>query len=128
MEELLDLVKLSRELLERRPSECSGGQKQRVAIARALSLSPALLIADEITSALDPKTEDEILKLLVSLKNEQRMSILHITHRLESIDGFADRMAVMKDGVIVEENLTEEVLRNPQADYTRALLEACSFG
>ncbi|TNJ63220.1 ABC transporter ATP-binding protein [Paenibacillus hemerocallicola] len=125
--ELLERVRLPRELLERRPSECSGGQKQRIAIARALSMSPALLIADEITSALDPTTERDILNLLLALKREQSMSILYITHRLETIPGFADRLAVMKDGAVVEEGYTESVLGAPNSDYTRALLDACSY-
>lgn len=126
-EELLERVRLPSALLEHYPSECSGGQKQRIAIARALSLSPALLIADEITSALDPMTENEILQLLVSLRNERGMSILYITHRLETIEGFADRMAVMKDGVMVEMGDTENILRDPKSEYTRTLLAACSF-
>lgn len=125
--ELLERVKLPASLLERRPSECSGGQKQRIAIARALSMSPQLLIADEITSALDPSTKEEILRLLVSLKHEQRMSILYITHQLETVAGFADRMAVMKSGVIVETGTAEQVLSAPRCAYTRALIEACSY-
>ncbi|AJS59048.1 ABC transporter ATP-binding protein [Paenibacillus sp. IHBB 10380] len=127
VEEMLEKVLLPKDLLERRASECSGGQKQRIAIARALTLSPTLLIADEITSALDPKTEQEILDLLLSLKREQKMSILYITHRLETISGFADRVAVMKEGSIVEEGYTDALLKNPNSDYTKALLEACSY-
>lgn len=127
VEELMDKVRLPQDLLERRPSECSGGQKQRIAIARALALSPSLLIADEITSALDPKTEQEILQLLLSLKQEQHMSILYITHRLDTILGFADRVAVMKDGSVIEEGDTDTLLNQPQSEYTRALLSACSY-
>ncbi|OAB36003.1 ABC transporter ATP-binding protein [Paenibacillus glacialis] len=127
VDELLDKVRLPKDLRERRPSECSGGQKQRVAIARALALSPSLLIADEITSALDPKTEEEILQLLLALKREQRMSILYITHRLDTILGFADRVVVMKDGSVIEEGYTDIVLNQPKSEYTRALLSACSY-
>jgi ABC-type dipeptide/oligopeptide/nickel transport system ATPase subunit len=125
--ELLERVQLPHGLGERRPSECSGGQKQRIAIARALALKPALLIADEIISALDPTTERDILRLLLGLKREQQMSILFITHRLETLRGFADRMAVMKDGSIVEMGLSSEVLDHPQSLYTKQLLEACMF-
>ncbi|MCY9660162.1 HEAT repeat domain-containing protein [Paenibacillus anseongense] len=71
-------------------------------MARALSMSPELLVADEITSALDPSTEHELQQLLLSLKQSEGMTILYITHRLETIAGFADRVAVMKDGVIQE--------------------------
>ncbi|AZK48002.1 ABC transporter ATP-binding protein [Paenibacillus lentus] len=125
--ELLERVHLPLSMLARRPGQCSGGQKQRIAIARAIALAPAVLIADEITSALDPETEQDILKLLVALKREQSMAILYITHRLETISGFADRMAVMKDGLIVEEGQCEQILQAPKTDYTRALLKACSF-
>lgn len=122
--QLLARVKLPASLLERRPAECSGGQKQRIAIARALALSSQLLIADEITSALDPATEGEILRLLLTLKHQQRIAVLYITHRLESIARFADRVAVMKEGVIVEMGPVEQVLTNPQSEYTRQLLDA----
>lgn len=125
--ELLEQVRLPQALLERKPAECSGGQKQRVAIARALALSPRLLIADEITSALDPGTEREILQLLLALRDERRMSILYITHRLETIGGFADRLAVMKDGRVVETGETEEVLEAPKSAYTKQLLAACLY-
>ncbi|CAG7615752.1 Oligopeptide transport ATP-binding protein OppF [Paenibacillus solanacearum] len=125
--DLLEQVRLPRELLDRRPDECSGGQKQRIAIARALSMTPKLLIADEITSALDPGTEREMLALLQTLKRKHRMAVLYITHRLETIAGFADRIAVMKDGAVVETGHTASVLSQPQSSYTRALLAACSY-
>ena len=125
--DLLEQVRLPASLMDRRPPECSGGQQQRVAIARALSMSPALLIADEITSALDPSTEEEILELLSSLKNERRMSVLYITHRLDTISGFADRVAVMKNGTLVESGSANQVLFEPKSAYARDLLEACYF-
>ncbi|NOU67904.1 ATP-binding cassette domain-containing protein [Paenibacillus sp. LMG 31461] len=127
-EELLAKVKLNADFMDRYPSECSGGQKQRIAIARALSMSPTLLVADEITSALDPTIEDELLQLLLSLKQSEGMSILYITHRLDTISGFADRVAVMKDGVIQEMGETETILAEPKSEYTRALLRAVWFG
>ncbi|WP_010271746.1 ABC transporter ATP-binding protein [Paenibacillus senegalensis] len=125
--ELMKQVHLPVELLERKTAECSGGQKQRIAIARALTMNPRLLIADEITSALDPSTEQELLRLLQSLKQERQMALLYITHRLETINGFADRIAVMKDGVIVENGTASSVLQSPESEYTRQLLAACSY-
>ncbi|WP_036745687.1 ABC transporter ATP-binding protein [Paenibacillus sp. UNC451MF] len=127
VDELLEQVQLSRSLANRSTSECSGGQKQRIAIARALAVRPTLLIADEITSALDPMTELDILQLLIGLKREYGMSILFITHRLETLPGFADRLAVMKDGRIVETGRCEEVWASPQSPYTKRLLQACSY-
>ncbi|GGE02859.1 hypothetical protein GCM10010911_72410 [Paenibacillus nasutitermitis] len=126
-EELLEKVKLSNDFLERYPSECSGGQKQRIAMARALSMSPLLLVADEITSALDPSIEEEILALLLDLKRSEGMSILYITHRLETISGFADHVAVMKNGTIQEMGDVEAVLTAPTSEYTKALLRASTF-
>ncbi|WP_445667433.1 ABC transporter ATP-binding protein [Paenibacillus sp. FSL H8-0034] len=126
-EELLAKVKLPADFLERYPAECSGGQKQRIAVARALSMSPLLLVADEITSALDPTIEDEMLQLLLSLKRTEGMSILYITHRLETISGFADQVAVMKDGVIQELGDTRTVLTEPKSEYTKALLNAAAY-
>lgn len=124
---LLEKVRLDGDFLERRPSECSGGQKQRIAIARALSMSPRLLVADEITSALDPVIEAEILELLRGLNRSEGTAIFYITHRLETISGFADRIAVMKDGEIREMGETEAVLSQPASEYTRALIEAAHY-
>lgn len=126
-EVLLAKVKLSAEYMDRSPAECSGGQKQRIAIARALSMSPQLLVADEITSALDPSTEEEILQLLMALKHSEGMSILYITHRIETISGFADHVAVMKGGAIQEMGETNAIFANPISDYTKALLRASSY-
>lgn len=126
-EELLAKVMLPVSFLDRYPAQCSGGQKQRIAVARALSMSPLLLVADEITSALDPTTEYELLRLLLFLKRSEGMSILYITHRLETISGFADHVAVMKDGIIQEIGDAKAVLNEPKSAYTKALLSAASF-
>lgn len=126
-EALLEKVKLTSDFMQRYPAECSGGQKQRIAIARALTMSPRLLVADEITSALDPAIEEEILQLLLMLKRSEGMSILYITHRIETISGFADRVAVMKNGVIMEIGPAENVFADPQSDYTKALLKAAFY-
>ncbi|OZI12649.1 ABC transporter ATP-binding protein [Bacillaceae bacterium SAS-127] len=124
---LLEKVELPVRLLQHFPYECSGGQKQRAAIARALSCSPNLLIADEITSALDPDTEVTIIELLKSLQEEEQMSILYITHRILSMDQFADRLLVLRDGIIVEENKTSAVLQQPSHAYTQSLIDACTY-
>ncbi|MCY9516388.1 ABC transporter ATP-binding protein [Paenibacillus apiarius] len=125
VEELLERVRLPRDLLDRLPAECSGGQKQRVAIARALALEPELLVADEITSALDPMTERDILSLLSDLKRDHNMSFLFITHRLETIRGFADSAAVMHNGMLLEMGTTDVVLQHPANAYTKSLIAAC---
>lgn len=123
--ELMERVHLPHELLERRPAECSGGQKQRIAIARALALEPELLIADEITSALDPMTERDIVSLLAEVKQDHNMSILFITHRLDTMYGFADVVAVMNNGMLLESGATEDIMLHPANAYTRSLIEAC---
>ncbi|QAY68530.1 ATP-binding cassette domain-containing protein [Paenibacillus protaetiae] len=124
---LLEQVRLPRGLLLRRPSECSGGQKQRIAVARALALRPRLLVADEMTSALDPATEADMMQLLMDLQWDSGMSILFITHRLDAVHGFADRMGVMRQGRIVEEGEAASLLRQPSTAYAKALLAACQY-
>ncbi len=127
VQELALQVKLPERLLYYYPAACSGGQKQRIAIARALALAPKLLIADEITSALDPSIEAEILELLQSLKEKEGLAILYITHRIETVIGFAERAAVMYQGSFVEQGSMREIVENPVADYTKALLQATTF-
>jgi peptide/nickel transport system ATP-binding protein len=108
--------------LDRYPHELSGGQRQRVAIAIAIALSPKLLLADEPTTALDVTTQAQILTLLKSLVRESKMGLVLVTHDLAVIAQTADRIAVMKDGVIVETGAVADVLGNPQHPYTKALL------
>ena len=107
---------------DRMPFELSGGQRQRVSIAAALAVDPAVLIADEPVSMLDVSIRAEILNLLRRLALERRMAILMITHDLATVAAYADRVAVMYLGRIVEEGPTALVLREPQHPYTRALL------
>jgi peptide/nickel transport system ATP-binding protein len=104
------------------PHELSGGQRQRVVIAGALVLEPELLIADEPVSMLDVSIRADILNLLRGLRDSRGISILFITHDLGTVAYFADRIAVMYLGRIVEIGVTREVLSNPQHPYTRALL------
>ncbi len=106
----------------RYPHELSGGQRQRVVIAGAMVLQPELLIADEPVSMLDVSIRAEILNLLRGLRQQRGVSIVFITHDLGTVAYFADRIAVMYLGRIVESGLTAEVLTNPQHPYTKALL------
>ena len=106
------------------PHQLSGGQRQRVMIAMALANEPDLLIADEPTTALDVTVQAQILKLLKELQGRLGMAMLFITHDLGIVRKIADRVCVMKDGKIVEENAVERLFTAPQHSYTRALLAA----
>lgn len=112
------------EMIHRFPHQISGGQKQRVMIAMAMSCSPALLIADEPTTALDVRVQKNILQLLKNLQSENDMAILFITHDLSLVADVADEIAVMYKGELVEKGNAKTVLANPQHNYTKALL-AC---
>jgi len=106
------------------PHQLSGGQRQRVMIAMALILEPALLIADEPTTALDVTTQAQILALLKDLRTEHGTGVLFITHDFGVVADIAERVVVMKDGLVVETGTAEEVLRNPRQDYTKMLIAA----
>jgi ABC-type dipeptide/oligopeptide/nickel transport system ATPase component len=105
------------------PHQLSGGMQQRVMIAMALACLPKLLVADEPTTALDVTIQKQIMDLLKELKGSTHMAILLITHNFGLVADFADRVAVMFRGKIVETGPTAEILRNPQHPYTRALIE-----
>lgn len=124
IEELLDQVQLPRSYRNRYPHELSGGQKQRVGIARAISLSPELLVADEPTSALDVSVQATVLELLQDLQSRLKFACLFVTHDLAVVDVLADRIAVMRRGVIVEQGTRDAILRNPQEAYTQRLIAA----
>ena len=124
VESLLNRVQLEPEHRYRYPHEFSGGQRQRIAIARALAVEPDLIICDEPTSALDVSIRAEVMDLLLELQRELKVSYLFITHDLSIIPHLAHRVAVMQGGKIVEQGKTEDVLTNPQHDYTRNLLSA----
>jgi len=111
-------------LIARYPHELSGGQKQRVMIAMAMSCNPALLIADEPTTALDVTVQKTILDLIKSLQEDNKMGVILITHDLGIVADIADKIVVMRKGEIVEQGFAKDILHNPQQPYTKALL-AC---
>src|SRR5579871_2994181 len=104
------------------PHQLSGGQRQRIMIAMALALEPALIIADEPTTALDVTTQAQILRLIKAIQAEHQSGVLFITHDFGVVAEIADRVAVMKDGAIVETGTTRDVLARPQHPYTRMLI------
>lgn len=116
------------ELFERYPHELSGGQRQRVMIAMAMIGKPKLLIADESTTALDAKTEEQILALLKTLSQTHNMAILFISHNLYAVKQLCERVLIMKDGELVEEGATETIFSQPKEDYTKRLLASIPTG
>ena len=116
------------EKLNSYPSALSGGQKQRVAIARALVLNPKILLCDEATSALDPKTTEDILELLKKINREFGLTILMITHQMETVQKICHRLAVMVDGEVVEENTVENIFTNPLHPLTKQLIQTVDTG
>lgn len=122
--ELISMVGLPESALGALPGQLSGGQRQRVAIARALSLKPDAIIADEPTSALDVSVRAQILNLLMDLKKELGLALVFISHDIQTVRYISDRIIVMNKGQMVETGIAEEVLKNPQCDYTKLLLGA----
>ena len=121
---LLTRVGLTPEMATRFPHEFSGGQRQRIAIARAIAAAPDLIIADEPTSALDVSIQAQILDLLADLKQEKRLTMLFISHDLAVVRQVADRVAVMRQGRILELGPVDDVWSAPRHPYTKALIEA----
>ncbi|CAA9534544.1 MAG: ABC transporter, ATP-binding protein (cluster 5, nickel/peptides/opines) / ABC transporter, ATP-binding protein (cluster 5, nickel/peptides/opines) [uncultured Thermoleophilia bacterium] len=119
---MLDLVSLGKNYLDRYPDELSGGERQRVAIARALVCEPAVLICDEVTSALDVSVQAAIVDLLARLQRDLGLSMLFVTHNLPLVRSIAGRVAVMSLGRIVELGTVDRVLRDPRDAYTQRLL------
>ncbi|MBT9185176.1 ABC transporter ATP-binding protein [Pectobacterium punjabense] len=119
---LLEYVGLTPDLLARRPRALSGGQRQRVSIAQALASEPEILICDEPVSALDVTTQAQVLDLLVALQRQLGLTMLFISHDLGVVQHMSHRIAVMKDGDIVETGPVEQIFNQPQHPYTRLLL------
>ena len=118
---LLELVDLA-DRAENYPAQLSGGQKQRVAIARALANDPEILISDESTSALDPKTTNSILELIKNIQQKFGLTVVMITHQMEVIRDICNRVAVMSDGEIVETGGVHHIFSNPKAEITKELI------
>lgn len=122
--ELLGLVRLTSGTVDQYPSQLSGGMRQRVAIARCLAVKPRLIIADEITSALDASVQGAVLNLVRDLQRELELSVLFITHNLAAVRYIADTTAVMRRGEIVEHGDAAEIVSAPRHPYTRSLVAA----
>jgi peptide/nickel transport system ATP-binding protein len=117
---------VSEDFYDKYPHHLSGGEMQRVSIARSLILDPDLLIADEPTAFLDASVQAKILKLLLNIQDHRGLSILYITHDIAAACKVSDRIAVIHQGIIVEENTTGKIVRNPVHPYTQKLLKAAS--
>lgn len=128
--ELLEKVGLKpgKSFAEKFPHEMSGGERQRVAIARALSLKPQIIVADEPTSMLDVSIRMEILEIFAKMRIENNLTVLFITHDLASARYLADRIIVLKNGKVIEENKSEDLIQNPEEVYTKQLIKAASPG
>ena len=124
VEKLLSRVELPADFSKRYPTELSGGQRQRVNLARALAAEPKLIICDEITSALDTIVAQQILDLLQSLQEELGLSYLFITHNIATVAQISKKIAVMREGKIIEQGFVEDVLTPPCHEYTQLLLNS----
>ncbi|WIE65121.1 ABC transporter ATP-binding protein [Curtobacterium sp. MCLR17_036] len=124
VDEVLDAVRLPRALASRAPRELSGGQRQRVSLARALVLEPRLLVADEPTSALDVSVQETVLEVLRELQDDLGFACLFVSHDLAVVQHHAERVVVMRQGVVEEQGPTSTTLLHPTTDYTRRLLAA----
>ena len=122
--ELIGLVGLPKSALRALPGQLSGGQRQRVAIARAMSLNPSAIIADEPTSALDVSVRAQILNLLTDLKKDLGLSMMFISHDIQTVRYISDKIIVMNHGQIMEQGPAKQVFENPQDPYTKLLLGA----
>ena len=120
--EMLERVALTASYANSYPNQLSGGERQRVAIARALVSRPDVLVCDEVTSALDVLVQAAIVELLGGLRRDLGLSMLFVTHNLPLVRSIADSVVVMNEGRIVEQGLCEDVIGNPQQEYTARLI------
>jgi len=121
---LLESVGMAADTAERYPHEFSGGQRQRIAIARAIAMKPSVLLCDEPVSALDVSVQAQVLNLLADLKQTSGIASIFITHDLGVVRYVADRVAVMREGKIIETGKTADIFANPQHPHTKTLLAA----
>jgi peptide/nickel transport system ATP-binding protein len=124
VDDLLRRVGLDPSAYDRYPHELSGGMRQRVGIARAIAARPRLVVCDEPVSSLDVTTQAQVLELLARLRDEYELTMVFVSHDLAVVRQVSDRVAVMKDGRVVELAGTEELYARPQHPYTEALLAA----
>ena len=124
VDDIFKEVGLDSALLERFPPELSGGQLQRVVIAMALEAKPKLLLLDEPTTALDPETRIVVLDLLKKLQKKENFLMLFVTHDMNSAAHLCQDICVIRDGKVIEHGIMQEVLLNPQKDYTKTLINA----
>ena len=115
-------LKNSSDVLDRYPHQLSGGQIQRVMIAIAMSLSPSVVLADEITTGLDTKVKKEVLDLIFSLQRKHKFSILFITHDISVVNEYCKSVAIMKNGKIIEKGKPSQVFKQPKTKYLRELI------
>jgi D-methionine transport system ATP-binding protein len=123
VDELLSFVELE-DKKHAYPSELSGGQKQRVAIARAIANNPKVLLSDEGTSALDPQTTKSILNLLKKIRDEFDLTIVMITHQMEVVKQVCDKVAIMEDGKVIEENTVENLFKSPKTKIAKSFISS----
>ena len=124
--ENLEKVGMGERYWQAKPKQLSGGQKQRVAIARALANDPEILISDESTSALDPKTTKQILSLLQDLNKKLGLTVVMITHEMQIVKDICNRVAVMQNGQLLEEGSVLDIFSNPQEDLTQEFIETAA--
>ena len=122
--QLLEAVGLTGDILKQRPRSLSGGMCQRVAIARALAFQPAVLVADEVVSALDASVQAQVLNLITDTRETAGLSVVFVTHDLAVVNQVSDRVVVLNRGAVVESGTTTDILSNPSDLYTRSLIDA----
>ena len=125
--EMVQMMGLAPELADRYPRQLSGGQVQRMAIARGLVTEPNMILCDEITSALDVSAQAMILQYLYQLRIKRGLTMIFVSHDMALCSTFCDRMAIMKDGKIVEIGTPEQIMDHPENDYTKLLLDAVLY-